>query len=241
MGNAKRMLLVASLVAAAGVSSAATFSSGAATAEPLVGRWEMAGGIFEFVEQGSGMFTNRVIRQRTGVVCGAVNDRNGQLVLRKKAERVYVGTWQWFDTTSCQRAGRGAITITVAKKGATAKMVALPPPGVESPTITLTLTKVATSAGSARLVGTTGPGFVIGMRDTKSGPVTSLRAGRYTLVVADKSASHDFHLTGPGINRVITSVTFVGRVTFTATLKKGTYAFFCDPHASSMRGSFRVT
>lgn len=241
MRGTMRILVVATLAAVAAVASAATFSSGAARTEPLVGRWEIAGGIFEFVEQGTGTFTSRVIRQRAGVVCANVNDRNGQLLLRKKAERVYAGTWQWFDAGSCQPAGTGATTITVARNGTTARMVAIPPPGVESPTITLTLAKVGKSSGTAKLLGTTGPGFSIRLRDAQARPVTSLRPGRYTFVVADKAAIHDFHLRGPGVNQVITSVPFVGQGTLTATLSKGTYAFFCDPHAASgMRGSFRV-
>jgi len=32
----------------------------------------------------------------------------------------------------------------------------------------------------------------------------------------------------------------VGKVTWTVTLTDGSYAFFCDPHASSLRGTFKV-
>jgi plastocyanin len=40
---------------------------------------------------------------------------------------------------------------------------------------------------------------------------------------------------------VKTAVSAVGTKTFTITLKKGLYRFVCDPHASSMRGSFRIS
>jgi plastocyanin len=40
---------------------------------------------------------------------------------------------------------------------------------------------------------------------------------------------------------VKTSVPATGSKTFTVTLKKGTYRFVCDPHASSMKGSFKVS
>jgi plastocyanin len=40
---------------------------------------------------------------------------------------------------------------------------------------------------------------------------------------------------------VKTSVGATGNKTFTVTLKKGTYKFVCDPHASAMKGSFKVT
>ena len=58
-------------------------------------------------------------------------------------------------------------------------------------------------------------------------------------MVADKSSSHDFHLTGPGVN-VKTSVGGTGTKTFTVTLQKGTYKFVCDPHKSVMKGSFTI-
>ncbi len=64
------------------------------------------------------------------------------------------------------------------------------------------------------------------------------KAGRVSIVVADKSSIHNFHLTGPGVN-VKTSVSAIGTKTFTVTLKKGTYKFVCDPH-TFMKGSFTV-
>jgi plastocyanin len=94
------------------------------------------------------------------------------------------------------------------------------------------------SAGATQLVGTDGPGFTITL--TKGGKkVTSLKPGAYKLVVHDKSGIHNFHLTGPGLNKS-TAVSFVGNKTFTFTLKKGTYRFVCDPHRTTMKGSFKV-
>ena len=44
------------------------------------------------------------------------------------------------------------------------------------------------------------------------------------------------------MNKVITTVPFVGKKTVTVTLKKGTYTYQCDPHAcSGMKGTFKVT
>ena len=71
--------------------------------------------------------------------------------------------------------------------------------------------------------------------------MTKLKAGVYTIKVVDKASIHDFHLTGPGVNKVITSVGFTGTKTVTVTLKKGKYTYVCDPHSSSMNGSFTVT
>jgi plastocyanin len=70
--------------------------------------------------------------------------------------------------------------------------------------------------------------------------VTSLKAGKYTIVVKDLAADHNFHLTGPGVNKM-TSVGTKSTTTWTVTLKKGTYKYVCDPHKSFMKGSFTVS
>jgi plastocyanin len=91
------------------------------------------------------------------------------------------------------------------------------------------------------LAGTVGPGFSITL--AKAGKkVTSLKAGSYAITVSDKASIHDFHLLGPGVNKVITTVPFVGKKSVTVTLKKGTYTYQCDPHAASgMKATFKVT
>ncbi len=94
-------------------------------------------------------------------------------------------------------------------------------------------------AGTTTLNGTVGPGFTITL--TKAGKkVTTLKAGAYVIKVADKASVHDFHLTGPGVDKK-TSVGGTGATTWKVTLKKGTYKYVCDPHASFMKGSFKVT
>ena len=42
------------------------------------------------------------------------------------------------------------------------------------------------------------------------------------------------------MNKEITTVGFVGTKTVIVDLKKGTYTFVCDPHFTSMKGSFKV-
>ncbi len=97
----------------------------------------------------------------------------------------------------------------------------------------------AALAGSPTLNGTVGPGFTITL--TQGGKkVTKLKAGSYTFKISDKSNIHNFHLTGPGVNKK-TTVGGTGSSTWTVTLKKGTYKFVCDPHASFMKGSFTVS
>jgi plastocyanin len=98
------------------------------------------------------------------------------------------------------------------------------------------------SAATAKTVnGTVGPGFTIGL--TMQGKkVTRLKAGTaYRFVIRDRSSIHDFHLSGPGFNRVLTGVEFTGTKSFLLRLKKGSYRFVCDPHSGSMRGGFLVS
>ena len=70
--------------------------------------------------------------------------------------------------------------------------------------------------------------------------VTALKAGTYTITVKDTAADHNFHLTGPGLNKT-TSVSGKGTTTWKVALKAGTYKYVCDPHASVMKGSFTVS
>ncbi len=100
-----------------------------------------------------------------------------------------------------------------------------PPPATRPPTLTATV----------------GPGATISLRTSRGARVTRLKAGRYRIVVRDRSAMHNFHLSGPGVNKR-TTVGFRGTATWTVSFRKGrTYRFVCDPHATRMKGSFRAT
>ena len=90
------------------------------------------------------------------------------------------------------------------------------------------------------LYASVGPGFEISLTTEDGEDVTSLAPGTYTVEVDDKSDQHNFHLSGPGVNKR-TTVRFRGTQTWTLRLRKGRYRFVCDPHAARMRGSFRVT
>ena len=96
-------------------------------------------------------------------------------------------------------------------------------------------------AASAKTVtGTVGPGFTIGLA-THGKKVAKLKAGTtYRFVIRDRSSIHDFHLSGPGLNRVLTSVPFTGTKSFVLRLRKGNYRFVCDPHSGIMHGRFKV-
>ena len=97
-------------------------------------------------------------------------------------------------------------------------------------------------AAAPVLNGSVGPdtSFTISLKDATGRKVTALKAGAYTIKVSDTAAIHNFHLTGPGVNKD-TGVKAKSTVTWNVTLKKGTYKFVCDPHATIMKGTFTVS
>jgi plastocyanin len=105
----------------------------------------------------------------------------------------------------------------------------------------LAATSGSAAASSKTVSGTVGPGFTISL--TSGGrKVAALKAGTaYRFVISDRSSMHDFHLSGPGLDRVLTSVPFTGTKSFVLKLRKGSYRYVCDPHSSFMHGSFRVS
>ena len=123
-------------------------------------------------------------------------------------------------------------------------MRSITPPGAwllgVAAAVALAATAPTAAATPQTVTGTVGPGFTIVL--TKGGhKVTTLKAHTpYRFVIHDRATIHDFHLRGPGVDRVLTGVAFQGTKSYTLTLKKATYQFSCDPHASFMHGSFRV-
>jgi len=97
---------------------------------------------------------------------------------------------------------------------------------------------VPAHAALPKLTATVGPGFDITLKRNGT-KVTRVAPGKYTLVVADKSSIHNFHLVGPGV-RIDSGIGRSGTKTYTVALRKGTYRFLCDPHELVMHGSFRV-
>jgi plastocyanin len=100
---------------------------------------------------------------------------------------------------------------------------------------------LAATAGakSAGLTGEVGPGYTI---EVKKGDIDlkTIKAGTYSMKIEDKSAAHNFHLIGPGLNKK-TTVAFKGETTWRIKLKPGRYTYQCDPHASAgMKGRFTV-
>ena len=78
-----------------------------------------------------------------------------------------------------------------------------------------------------------GPGATINIHNPTR-TVTKLKAGSYALTVIYKSKVYDFHLRGPGINKVFK----VG--TTGITLRPGTYFYSSDRGPASMAGNLIV-
>ena len=111
--------------------------------------------------------------------------------------------------------------------------------------VALSLVVLAGPAGAAshpQLVGVVGQNDAFKITLSSGGKIAkTLKAGTYTIKVEDKASIHNFHLKGPGVNKS-TGVSFTGEQTWKVKLKKGTYTYQCDPHASAgMKGTFKVT
>jgi hypothetical protein len=104
----------------------------------------------------------------------------------------------------------------------------------------LAATYVATA--EAKTITIKGKITAMGISMTKSdgSPLGKLKPGKYKIKVTDKTSAHNFHLTGPNNVNKKTSISGTGTVTWTVTLKAGTYRFKCDSAPDFMKGSFKV-
>ena len=82
-----------------------------------------------------------------------------------------------------------------------------------------------------KLSGSVGPGAHISL-------AKSAKAGKTLITISDRSKKDDLHLTGPGVNKK-TGIAFTGTVTWTVTLKAGTYTFRSDAH-KAIKGTLKV-
>jgi hypothetical protein len=109
--------------------------------------------------------------------------------------------------------------------------------GTTTTTATTTQTTTTTPqppppAHVEKLSGSVGPTAKIAL--TKSA-----KAGKAQITVHDMSKKDNFHLSGPGVNKK-TGVAWTGKVTWTVMLKKGTYSFRSDAHAS-LHGTLKAS
>jgi plastocyanin len=106
--------------------------------------------------------------------------------------------------------------------------------------LALTFVAAGSAKGSFDLKGEVyANGFKIEMKNSANRTLKTVKAGTHRIKVEDMASIHNFHLVGPGVNKS-TSIAGKTETVWTVRLRPGTYRFFCDPHASMMRGSFRV-
>jgi plastocyanin len=111
----------------------------------------------------------------------------------------------------------------------------------------LAVAGAAFSSGTSMptLKGVVGPGYSVSL--TKGGKkVKTLKAGKYKIVVSDKSDFHNSVLEReqpekPKLEKDITGTGFTGTKTVTMTLKPGSWRFYCSVHESQMHQDFKVT
>jgi hypothetical protein len=100
-----------------------------------------------------------------------------------------------------------------------------------------------TSAAPPKLNGSVGPGFTISLKDANGKKVKTLKAGKYTFVVADKGNIHTYDLKqvkGGKFHKEITGASFTGKKTVTIKLAKGKWEYYCATHPTQMFGFFTV-
>ena len=106
-------------------------------------------------------------------------------------------------------------------------------------------TAFSRATSTTTLKGVVGPGYSVSL--TKGGKkVKSLKAGKYKVVVSDKSSFHNSVLERekpgkPKLEKDITGTGFTGAKTVVMTLKPGSWRFYCSVHESQMHQDFKVT
>ena len=100
------------------------------------------------------------------------------------------------------------------------------------------------AAGSAmappKLTGAVNDNFTITLK-RGTAKVTALKHGSYTFAISDNTSGHSFFLKGPGMNKQLTGVNFVGKKNVLVTLKVGTYTYYCSVHPTTMRHTVKVS
>jgi hypothetical protein len=106
----------------------------------------------------------------------------------------------------------------------------------------LVLPAAGQAVGEPVLIGTVRANATIDLRHPNGDLVTTIAPGTYDLEIHDQTSSHNFHLTGPGVDKR-TEVPEVVTVTWEdVVLAAGsTFSYVCDPHSDFMNGSFTTT
>jgi hypothetical protein len=108
--------------------------------------------------------------------------------------------------------------------------------------LVLLLPAAGRAVGEPVLIGTVRGNATIDLRHPNGDFVTNIAPGTYDFEIHDETSGHNFHLTGPGVDKT-TDVVEVQTVTWEDVLLSAgsTYSYVCDPHSSFMNGSFTTT
>jgi hypothetical protein len=91
-----------------------------------------------------------------------------------------------------------------------------------------------------KLFATVGPKSAISLKSASGATLRSVKAGTYSITVRDRSALHNFHLVGKGVNRR-SGLAGTGTLTWKLTLSAGPLRFFSDRSPKTVKGSVKVT
>lgn len=98
------------------------------------------------------------------------------------------------------------------------------------------------AVGEPLLIATVASESNFNLKHPNGTAVTSIAPGTYDIEVRDTTSEHNFHLTGPGVDRKTTVNERVTVVWQDVVLRaSSSFRYICDPHASDMRGSFTTT
>jgi plastocyanin len=92
----------------------------------------------------------------------------------------------------------------------------------------------------SRLYGVVGPGRTIALGTARGKRTARVAAGKYAIVVRDRSKTESFHLSGPGVNRK-TGKAFTGSATWNVTLRVASaYRYWSDAHPT-LKGTLKTS
>ena len=78
------------------------------------------------------------------------------------------------------------------------------------------------------------------LKNERGRTIKSVRAGRYSIAIVDRSPTQNFHMVGKGVN-LKTKIATQGTKTWTVRFRKGTkIKYFSDASRRTLKGSFTV-
>jgi hypothetical protein len=105
--------------------------------------------------------------------------------------------------------------------------------------LSVPLQMASAAQSTSRLVGTVGAGKTLTLTGPSGSRVTRVPHGEFIIVIRDRSARRNFHLTGTGGFSKKTGIRFTGAVTWRLKLAAGPYRYVSDT-APSLGYSFIV-